>query len=72
MKNIVLVSIFLGMIVIVLGAYPKLTDAGLGCLDWPGCYNPPSFSKTTENIEIVQKVLIERPFKQNKAKHGMR
>jgi cytochrome c oxidase assembly protein subunit 15 len=67
MKNIVLVSIFLGMIVIVLGAYSRLTDAGLGCLDWPGCYNPQSFSKTTENIEIAEKVLLERPFKQNKA-----
>lgn len=24
--------------VIVLGAYTRLTDAGLGCPDWPGCY----------------------------------
>jgi cytochrome c oxidase assembly protein subunit 15 len=70
MKKIVLVSIFLGMIVIVLGAYPRLTDAGLGCLDWPGCYNAQRFSKTTENIEIAQKVLLERHL--NKAKHGMR
>ena len=70
MKKIVLVSIFLGMIVIVLGAYPRLTDAGLGCLDWPGFYNAQRFSKTTENIEIAQKVLLERHL--NKAKHGIR
>jgi cytochrome c oxidase assembly protein subunit 15 len=69
MKNIVLVSIFLGMIVIVLGAYPRLTDAGLGCLDWPGCYNPPSFSKTTENIEIAQKFSLSAHL--NKTKQGM-
>ncbi len=25
-------------IVVVLGAYTRLTDAGLGCPDWPGCY----------------------------------
>ena len=24
--------------VVVLGAYVRLTDAGLGCPDWPGCY----------------------------------
>jgi cytochrome c oxidase assembly protein subunit 15 len=28
----------LALIVVVLGAYVRLTDAGLGCPDWPGCY----------------------------------
>ena len=28
----------LAFLVIVLGAYVRLTDAGLGCPDWPGCY----------------------------------
>ena len=28
----------LAFIVIVKGAYVRLTDAGLGCPDWPGCY----------------------------------
>lgn len=27
--------------VVVLGAYVRLTDAGLGCPDWPGCYGRP-------------------------------
>jgi len=26
------------LIVVVLGAWVRLTDAGLGCPDWPGCY----------------------------------
>ena len=26
------------LVVIVLGAWVRLTDAGLGCPDWPGCY----------------------------------
>jgi cytochrome c oxidase assembly protein subunit 15 len=26
------------LIVISLGAWVRLTDAGLGCPDWPGCY----------------------------------
>jgi len=28
----------LAFCVVVLGAYTRLTDAGLGCPDWPGCY----------------------------------
>ena len=28
----------LAFVVIVLGAYTRLSDAGLGCPDWPGCY----------------------------------
>jgi cytochrome c oxidase assembly protein subunit 15 len=28
----------LTFLVILLGAYTRLTDAGLGCPDWPGCY----------------------------------
>ena len=26
------------MVVVLLGAYTRLTHAGLGCPDWPGCY----------------------------------
>ncbi|MFA0035838.1 COX15/CtaA family protein [Vibrio sp. 10N.261.52.A1] len=32
------VTILLTLTVIVLGAYTRLSDAGLGCPDWPGCY----------------------------------
>ena len=28
----------LALVVVVLGAWVRLTDAGLGCPDWPGCY----------------------------------
>lgn len=28
----------LTLVVVVLGAWVRLTDAGLGCPDWPGCY----------------------------------
>lgn len=32
------VTLLLTLMVIALGAYTRLTDAGLGCPDWPGCY----------------------------------
>lgn len=37
-KRILGFSVLLALIVIVLGAYTRLSDAGLGCPDWPGCY----------------------------------
>ena len=71
MKKLVLVSILLAMVVIILGAYTRLTDAGLGCPDWPGCYGHLSFSKTTENIEIAQQAFPDRPFEKHKAWNEM-
>lgn len=32
------VTCVLALAVVVLGAYVRLSDAGLGCPDWPGCY----------------------------------
>lgn len=37
-RRIVLAAMLLAFVVIVLGAYVRLSDAGLGCPDWPGCY----------------------------------
>ncbi len=36
--KISLTACILALFVIVLGAYVRLSDAGLGCPDWPGCY----------------------------------
>lgn len=32
------VAVIFALFVVMLGAYTRLTDAGLGCPDWPGCY----------------------------------
>ena len=37
-RRLLLVAILLAFAVIALGAYVRLSDAGLGCPDWPGCY----------------------------------
>jgi cytochrome c oxidase assembly protein subunit 15 len=37
-RRLALLGVSLCLIVIVLGAWVRLTDAGLGCPDWPGCY----------------------------------
>lgn len=37
-KKLLMVTIILAWCVLMLGAFTRLTDAGLGCPDWPGCY----------------------------------
>jgi cytochrome c oxidase assembly protein subunit 15 len=37
-RRLALLGVLLCLVVIVLGAWVRLTDAGLGCPDWPGCY----------------------------------
>src|ERR1700733_13652011 len=44
-RTLALAGLVLCFTVVVLGAYVRLTTAGLGCPDWPGCYGhitPPS------------------------------
>jgi cytochrome c oxidase assembly protein subunit 15 len=38
MRRISGIAVLLAFAVVVLGAYVRLTTAGLGCPDWPGCY----------------------------------
>ena len=37
-RRLALIGAVLAFAVVVLGAWVRLTDAGLGCPDWPGCY----------------------------------
>lgn len=37
-RRLALLGVALCLVVVVLGAWVRLTDAGLGCPDWPGCY----------------------------------
>ena len=37
-KVTLLITLILTYFLIVFGSYVRLTDSGLGCPDWPGCY----------------------------------
>jgi cytochrome c oxidase assembly protein subunit 15 len=41
MRIVSLVALALAFVVVVVGAYVRLSDAGLGCPDWPLCYGRP-------------------------------
>ncbi|MFI4957014.1 MAG: heme A synthase [Gammaproteobacteria bacterium] len=38
LRRLLLLSCVFALCVVMLGAYTRLTNAGLGCPDWPGCY----------------------------------
>ena len=63
-RFIVLTAV-LAFVVIVLGAYTRLTDAGLGCPDWPGCYGKLLVPESPEQV-IEKQYLEQRPLEPEK------
>jgi heme a synthase len=53
--------------VVVLGAWVRLNDAGLGCPDWPGCYGHVSAAAAEQNLDIAQQRFPSRKFEYTKA-----
>ncbi|MBT3135298.1 COX15/CtaA family protein [Alteromonas sp. ALT199] len=71
MKKLTLFSIFLAAVVIILGAYTRLTDAGLGCPDWPGCYGNLTVPLSEEKVAQANAAYPERPVEAFKAWNEM-
>lgn len=71
LRTMVLISILLAVLVISLGAYTRLTHAGLGCPDWPGCYGLFDVPETAEQILKAEQAFPERPVEPAKAWNEM-
>lgn len=67
MKGLVLGGIALASVVVVLGAYTRLVDGGLGCPDWPGCYGFLSVPATPEDIASAEALFPDSPVEPDKA-----
>ncbi|MBA2648260.1 MAG: COX15/CtaA family protein [Legionella sp.] len=62
-----LLAIALALFVVMLGAYTRLTDAGLGCPDWPGCYGQMAPPSTVDKIHSAQSQYPDLPLENRKA-----
>ena len=60
-------TLFLTFDLIVFGAFTRLTDSGLGCPDWPGCYGEASPFGAREQIAGAQAALPGGPVTWSKA-----
>jgi heme a synthase len=65
--NIARIACFLAFTVIVLGAYTRLSHAGLGCPDWPGCYGKLIVPESAGQVAEANVAYPDRPLEQAKA-----
>src|ERR1700748_2517136 len=62
MRRIALVAVLLAFGVGVLGAYVRLTTAGLGCPDWPACYGHVAPTSVAVDVGKAWREMIHRYF----------
>lgn len=66
-RKINVAAILLAFIVIVLGAYVRLSSAGLGCPDWPGCFGQFSAPDNMEEITRAELLFPDKAVESDKA-----
>lgn len=62
-----LLTLFLTFDLVLFGAFTRLTDSGLGCPDWPGCYGHASPVGAHAQISVEQAALPSGPVTHGKA-----
>jgi cytochrome c oxidase assembly protein subunit 15 len=66
-RRLCLVATLVALCVIVLGAWVRLSHAGLGCPDWPGCYGHLTVGEALQNADRANAAFPERPLEPDKA-----
>ncbi len=71
LKKLSLLATILALVVVSLGAYTRLTHAGLGCPDWPGCYGMLDVPDTAQQINQAQQAFPDHDIIPHKAWNEM-
>jgi cytochrome c oxidase assembly protein subunit 15 len=66
-KALAWVTLFLTFDLVLFGAFTRLTDSGLGCPDWPGCYGSATPLGARDEIHAAQTALPTGPVTHGKA-----
>lgn len=59
-------AVALVMVVVILGAFTRLKDAGLGCPDWPGCYGHLTWPSSATEVAAAEARFPETPVEHDK------
>ncbi len=66
-RKLLWVTTFLTLDLVMFGSFTRLTDSGLGCPDWPGCYGTASPFVAHHAISVAQAAMPTGPVTMTKA-----
>jgi cytochrome c oxidase assembly protein subunit 15 len=66
-KKLAIAATAFALVVVLLGAFTRLSHAGLGCPDWPGCYGFSHIPTEQKDISAANEAFPERPYEFAKA-----
>ncbi|MEP6791416.1 MAG: COX15/CtaA family protein, partial [Ramlibacter sp.] len=61
LQALTVLTLFLTFDLVLFGAFTRLTDSGLGCPDWPGCYGSASPGGAHAEISQAQAAMPTGP-----------
>jgi len=67
LRALTLLTLFLTFDLVLFGAFTRLTDSGLGCPDWPGCYGNASPFGAQPDIDMAENAMPTGPVTEGKA-----
>ena len=67
LRALTVMTLFLTFDLVLFGAFTRLTDSGLGCPDWPGCYGSASPVGAAGDIHAAQSAMPSGPVTHAKA-----
>jgi len=66
-KKLAITATVFALVVVLLGAFTRLSHAGLGCPDWPGCYGFSHIPTDSSDIQVANQAFPDQPYQFEKA-----